>query len=931
MAKVPGNGFDQALAAHGRGDFPAAIAGYRSVLARLPRHVDALNLLGVALLAVGDASAAVTALRKVVAIDAGFAAARVNLALALRAIGDPAAALPHFRQAVRIAPNDPDTHHALGSELSQLGQDQEAMACFRQALALAPDHAPAAINLSALLERAGLEAQAIDMAEQACRHAPSDPQAWIALGLRRMAATRFVSALEAFHRAAALDPRSLQAASNQALALYHLKRFAEAIAQQRLAVANAPTDRSEQVQLAEFLLASGDLAAAEGLFERLVEDWPADSRCCTGLALCIFHRTPEQARALLNRVRAHPPRLVPEAIRWIQALHDLGEKSASLAELRALEDRDDLGLLERMLVADRYRNIGQYAEQQRALQAIVTAYPTESAPRVRLATALYDNGALDAALTEARAACVFAPNDASAHDALGFVLQGIGRSEEAEVALRRAMELDPLRSEVHSNLGNTLRILNRLSEAAECYRRSIELAPESPFAFSNLATTLMDLGELGEAVTAFRAALERRPDWSEGLSNLIFAMGYMPQFTAADHLAERRRWWDSFGAPLYQPRTFDNVRSVDRPLRVGYVSADFRHHAAGYVLAPILFNHDPNVVQSVCYYGGSVEDDMTERFRAAAAEWQLVLGLSDDALADLIRRDRIDILVDVSGHTAGNRLKVFARKPAPVQVHAWGQLGGTGLETIDYMLADPMLIPAADRPMFAETVVDLPCWIAFQTPDREMLIDVAPAPALAGGGITFGCFNRLAKVTPPVVALWARVLAAIPDARLLMKTMQFDEHANVVRMRAAFAAEGIDPDRLRFRGRTPRRDHLAAYGEIDIQLDPFPQAGGVTTLESLWMGVPSIALPMQSPSSRATAAIQASIGLGHLNARDEADYVRIAVALAADTAGLAALRRDLRSIFAAHPVGNALAYTRAVEDTYRHLWRAWCTGAQTPA
>jgi predicted O-linked N-acetylglucosamine transferase (SPINDLY family) len=926
VSKSPGTAFDSALAAHTRGDFGAAITGYRAVLARQPRHIDALHLLGVALLAIGDAKAALASLRKVVAMDASFAAARVNLGHALRATGDAAAALPQFRQAVRLAPEDPDTHNALGGELSVLGEDTEAIAAFRQALALAPNHTAASINLSRLLEQQGHEAEATRLAEAACAAAPDDPQAWTALGLRRLAAGRFALALDAFERVLVLDPSHPKARSNKALALHHAKRVSEAIALQHALVASAPDDIDERLQLVGFLLADDNLADAIDELRALERIEPDNLSVKIGLARCLSAVDPAAARHLLDQVRARKSQSVSISLSLAEALRHVGDTDGSAAELLRLEAIPGLRTSERLEIADCYHKLGNVEAQVRALRSIIADHPAEGKPRARLAAALLDGDSLESALAEARSAVAFAPNDAGALNVLGIVLQSSMRAQEAETVLRRAAKLDPQRSDVFNNLGNTLSSLGKLQEAAETYRQAIRLAPEAADSYSNLATLLIDLGEVDEAVVNYRIALERRPDWSEGHSNLIFSMGFMAGFSAADQLAERQRWWQRHGAPLLRQRTFTNDPSPDRPLRVGYVSADFRHHAAGYVLAPILFHHDRAAIEMVCYSSAHVEDDMTERFRAAATDWRPIAGLSDEAVDDLVVRDRIDILVDVSGHTSGNRLKVFARKPAPLQIHAWGQLGGTGLASIDYMFADPVLIPAGDRAMFAETVIDLPCWIAFQPPDPMMAVDVSPAPALAGAGVTFGSFNRLSKVTPNVVSLWARVLNTVPRSSLLMKAAQFDDPTNCARMHTAFGAFGVDPARVRFLGRSSRRDHLAAHSKIDIQLDPFPQAGGVTSLESLWMGVPTVTLPLQSPGSRATAAIQASLGLGHLNARDEDDYVRIAATLAGDIAGLAALRQGLRATFAANPVGNPPAYAKVVEDTYRRLWRAWCAG-----
>jgi predicted O-linked N-acetylglucosamine transferase (SPINDLY family) len=301
--------------------------------------------------------------------------------------------------------------------------------------------------------------------------------------------------------------------------------------------------------------------------------------------------------------------------------------------------------------------------------------------------------------------------------------------------------------------------------------------------------------------------------------------------------------------------------------------------------------------------------------------WRQTTSLSDEAMDAQIRADGVDILIDLSGHTVGNRMLVFARKPAPIQVSGWGHGGGTGLPTVDYLFADPVAIPAAVRPYFAEEIYDLPCHIAFEAPSYTP--PVVDLPALSRGSLTFGCLNRYPKVTPAVERLWARILLAVPSSRLLLKSGMFDDPKGRRKVLETFARLGIEEARLELRGSTSRRDHLAAFGHADITLDPFPQNGGISTLESLWMGAPVVAKLGNALGSRASGAILHALGLQDWVAQDDEEYLAVAVRKAADIRALARFRTDIRSRIMASPAGNPDLYTLAVESAYRTMWRRW--------
>ena len=428
------------------------------------------------------------------------------------------------------------------------------------------------------------------------------------------------------------------------------------------------------------------------------------------------------------------------------------------------------------------------------------------------------------------------------------------------------------------------------------------------------------------SVASYRRALALRPEDAALHSDLIFALNFDPAATPADQQAERARW-DERHARRYATaiKPHPNNRDPGRRLRIGYVSSHFRHQAGTYAFGGVLTHHDRTGFEIICYSDTRQEDDLTPILRACAATWHRTADLSDEQLAELIRSDGIDILVELAGHMQGSRLLACARKPAPIQLNAWGEPTGSGLATIDYLLADPVLVPPAERAQFADRIADLPCTIAYWVPDA--LPEPAPLPALSRGYVTFGSFNRLSKVLDPVLRAWAEILRALPQSRLVLKDRLLDEASQRTPMLAVLAEEGVAPDRVTFLDYTGRAGHFAALQEIDIALDPFPHGGGMTTLDALWMGVPVVTWPGHTASSRIAAACLTAVGLTDFIARDPASYVQLALAKAADLDALAQLRARLRGQVAQSAVGNLDRYTRAVEAIYRQIWQRWCAAA----
>jgi predicted O-linked N-acetylglucosamine transferase (SPINDLY family) len=469
--------------------------------------------------------------------------------------------------------------------------------------------------------------------------------------------------------------------------------------------------------------------------------------------------------------------------------------------------------------------------------------------------------------------------------------------------------------------GSALDGLGRHAEAIASQCQALALKPDAFDSWHHRAGSLAMMGRLSEAVRDVRRTLAISPDYGSAHSNLIFWLDFMPGFDFAAHQAERRRWARRH-RPAGPPQAHANSRDPQRMLRLGYVSSDFKRHSAADIFGPVIRRHDRNRFELYLYSGVYREDERTHSFRAAATVWRSTLGMSAEALAARIRADAIDILIDLSGHTGGNHLPTFVRKPAPVQVTAWGHGTGTGLPEMDWFFADPVLVPPEARPLFAEQVYDLPCFITCELP--EGMPPVEPLPAATTGQVTFGCFNRASKMTAATLEVWARLLAQVPPTRLLLKDRTFDDAGARRRFADAFASRGVAPERLRFLGTTSRGDHLVAHGQVDIALDPFPANGGVSTCEALIMGVPVVGLLGRSAPSRSGASLLSAAGCADWVARDADEYIRIAASWAGRIDALSRLRPALRRRYLASPVGDAPTYTRAAEAAFRDIWRRWC-------
>ncbi len=566
--------------------------------------------------------------------------------------------------------------------------------------------------------------------------------------------------------------------------------------------------------------------------------------------------------------------------------------------------------------------LGQTGEAEPARQCfrkVLDLAPDNGLAHYNYANACKGAGDLQEALEHYRHALRLNPAFAPAHFNLGNVLVQLDEIDQAIHHYRHAVRLEPGYVRAYNNLGSALQRQIRIKEAIDSYRQAIALAPSVAESHYNLATALQDHGDFSAAVASYRQALSLNPGHQLARSNLLYLLSYNVMCDPEQMLREHREWDRIHGgkarAQTFQP--FHHAFSSPR-IRVGYVSADFRQHVVSHFFEPLLRQHDRDQVEVFCYAEVRKPDTMTRRLRDEAEHWRFISGRDDRTVAQMIHDDGIDILVDLGGHTVNNRLKVFTYKPAPVQATYLGYFTTTGLSTMDYWITDACLHPRDTVELATEQLYRLPrCFLCYQPPDDAP--QVAPAPH-EDDAVTFGCFNNLVKISSRAIALWSRVLHAMPRSTLLLKSKQMADKTLQQELLQRFARHGIPAERIETMPHTRTfREHLDTYRKVDIALDTVPRSGFTITAEALWMGVPVVTLAGARFIERVSMDMLHSIGLQELVAHTEEEYVGIAAGLAGDLERRMALRRNLRGRMAASELCDGKSLAAALEQAYRDM------------
>ncbi len=733
----------------------------------------------------------------------------------------------------------------------------------------------------------GRAAEAVAVYRQIIVQDPANADAWNRLGVVLFQAGRAGEAIGFIQRAIDLNPRMAPYRSALAAALAGHGRQPEAIAQYREALTLQPDSVEAWEGLGTLLRENGDAKEALAAYRKAAEWRPGDAGILHRLgSLLVENHQYREAITPLERALSLQPGFYPALNNLGLALQRSGNLDGAIAAFeRAIVLQPDL--------SDLHHNLG---------------------------SALVEAGRWDAAITELSHDIRFRPQNADGHFRLADALQGAGRFNDAIAAYQRAIQLRPNFAEAWHNLGNAFKDSGQVDEAIKCYRHSMELGLNSFEVHGNLGTALRTTGQLDAAIASLRRAAEMRP-CSGAAQNLLFTIHLHPDYDAKRIYDEHARWNQACARPLsglIQPH--QNDRSPARRLRVGYVSPDFRKHPVGALFLPVISNHNRTELEVYCYSNVLKTDSMTARICPHADVWREIAHMSDDALAALIREDRIDILVDLALHTETSRLLMFARKPAPVLVTWLGYPSTTGLEVMDYRLSDPYLDPPSmDRAGFySETTVLLESFWCY---DPLIDIPIAPqTPAEQNGFITFGCLNNAAKITDATLSLWSQVMRSVDRSQLIALVPEVAR----TYVASGMLRNGIDASRLHFVDRLARERYLETYNQIDISLDTYPYCGHTTTLDALWMGSPVVTLSGQTAVSRGATSILSNAGCNELIAQSVPQYVRIVTHLTQDLPALTQLKFTLRERMKASVLMDPKRYAQNLERAYRTMWEKWC-------
>jgi protein O-GlcNAc transferase len=709
---------------------------------------------------------------------------------------------------------------------------------------------------------------------------------------------------------------------NSLLEYYQTKQYADAEKLSLSITQEFPKHQFAWKILAVVLKQNGSINESLIASQKSVELDPQDAKAHNNLGVILkeLGRLEEAEASLRQAITLKPD--------YAGAHYNLGNTLQKLGRLDEAEASYTQAIALKPNYVEAYSNLGNIMNELGRLDEagasftqVITLKPDYAEAHNNLGITLEKQGRLKEAEASYRKAITLKPDYAEAHSNLCNTLKKLGRLDEAKASFTQAITLKPDYAEAHNNLGTTLKKLGRLDEAKASFTQAITLKPDLAEAHNNLGNIMNELGRLEEGETSYRKAIELKPDYTKAHSNLLFLYsGFM--YESSHYLKKAREYGQQIAKSVVSKYSTWLCVGNTKILRVGMVSGDLKNHPVGYFLEEFLNQLGEFDFELYAYTTQSNEDDLTLRIKPGFTRWKSLVGISDVDAADHIYNDGIHILIDLSGHTAQNRLPIFAWKPAPVQISWLGYFASTGVAEIDYILGDPYVTPTEEANHFIEKIWQLPeSYICFTEPEVD--IDVMSLPALDKKRVTFGCFNKIARITDPVVRVWSEILHAVPTAVLFLKDKYFEVESVRDSFYDRFKVNGIQKDRLILEGLSPRSKYLAAYNRVDIALSPFPYGGGTTSAEGLWMGVPVITMQGNHFLSHLGESIANNTGLSDWIAVDEEDYVAKAIAFSTNLEGLEKLRSRLRAQVLSRPLFDAERFANHFKNALRGMWKCF--------
>ena len=947
--------FAAAYGLHKEGNLPGARRLYEEILQSSPKHFDVLHLLGLISHETGSYLEAEQFFVTAIEIKPDFSQIYSSYAQTLIDVNRLDEALACYEKAVSINPADPDACFERGVVLQHMKRHSEALADFDKTIAYRSDYAMAHNNRGVALGELNRLSEAVQSYEQAIVLDPTNAFAYSNKASALKASGHFQQAIDSYDVSIMIEPGNADFHFNRANSLITLNRLDEARESLDKAIeinpkhADAIFSRGNTYHYAlHFLEAIADYDAAISLRPEYAKVYSS-----RGEALRALNRLDESIISFDEAIRINSVfyeayfnrgnvlkalgRLDQALLSYDQAIGVNPEYAEALYNkgilLRELNRNDEaLASYAQAITinpgyADAYLNHGILLMESRLFESALQSHAKSIAIRPDYAEAYNNQGIihhnmrnLNDALVSYKKAISVRQDYPEVFVNLGVILMEMKQLGEALIVYDNAIALKPDYANAYNNRALTLKEAKRFDEAVTSCDKALAIKPDYAEAYNNRGIILKELRQLPEALACFHTSIELAPDYFAAHSNLLFTMNYMEDIPVAARMNEA----NAFGANVARNSrrrysAWSNIEN-DGKIRIGFVSGDFQNHPVGYFLEGLLSQINTAKFDLIGYPTDPHEDDLTQRLKSRFRLWRPLCGQTDLPAAKTIHDDGVNILIDLSGHTAKNRLPVFAFKPAPVQASWLGYFATTGVEEIDYLLGDPYVTPPDEEHHFSERIKRLPeTYLCFTPPKAN--IEVGPLPALENGYVTFGSFNNLSKINTNVITLWTRVLHAIAGSRLFMKAAQFGDPDVVRQTRNLFEALGIANDRLLFEGQTDRADYFKAYNKIDIALDPFPYPGGTTSVEGLWMGVPVIAKRGNRFIAHNGETIAHNSGQSLWVATDEEDYVEKAISFCSDIPALAHTRAGLRRQVIASPLFDAQRFARHFEQAMSEMWR----------
>ena len=874
----------QAVIAHQQGRLKEAEHLYLTVLEEYPSHADASHNLGVLKVAVNDMEVALSLFKT--ALDSNPKVEQFWLSYIDALIKQNQ--IKNAKRLLKKARKKGFSGEKLGALEAQLKPSSQTSNPPSLKQNKNADHlSQARLNSLLTLFQTGQHAKAEKLALSITQNFPRHSLAWKVLGAIFKQTDQLLKSLAASQTVVSIEPKDAEAHNNLGVILQELGRSKEAETSYKKAIALNPQYASAHNNL--------------------------------GVIFQDLHRF-EEAQASFNQAIASQPN-------HMDAHYNLGITLQELSLFAEAEVSLKQAIFLRPNFAEAHKSLGDVlqvlnrpTEAEVRFKKAIAIKPDFTDAFINLGATLKELGRLEEAEANHSRAVVLKPDYAEAHNNLANTLKELGRLEEAGVSYTQAIVLKPNYAEAHSNLGMTLQELGRLDEAEASYRQAIVLKTDYAAVYNNLGNILLNEGRLEEALAHYDEAIKLQVDYSQAYSNKNLCLNFLPNWSSLFIYQQHLEFEKQFGGMKIRVPLMGKVnRGSGERLRIGYVSGDLRSHSVAYFFEPLLQHHNANVVETFCYYNHKLVDDVTNRLMTFAEHWRPIFDMSQANVVDLIIADKIDILVDLSGHTAGNSLLVFAQKPAPILVTWLGYSNTTGLSAIDYRFTDVIADPTGEADQFhSETLFRLPNGFHCYRGNKTALVNLE-LPYKNGGHITFGSFNNISKLTPEVIKVWSKILNAVPKSHLLLKSSLVTQ--NISYYAQLFKQEGISEDRIEYYGRLPSdNEHLELYSAIDIGLDPFPYNGVTTTCEALWMGVPVITLAGDRHVGRVGASILTNVGLTDFIAQNIDGYIQLAVEMAANPTYLQEVRRGLRKRMLSSPLCDGSSFANDIEKAYQKMW-----------